>query len=94
MSLVATRRTRVTLAAARTVLDGSYRVYSIYVANKSASPVDVEFTNADDSAELTMTVPADNSDSWDVLQMWDNGMKVGALSSDVIVTVAHSADGA
>lgn len=93
MPLVATRITRVDLTAARTVLDGTFRVHSIHVANKSANKIDVEFTDADDVAKFTMAVLADTSDSWDVKVLWDNGMKVGAIDANVIVTVAHSQDG-
>lgn len=93
MPLMAVKRTRVDLAAARTILDGTYRTYMIMIANKSSSVVDVEFTDLDGTAEMTVVVPADDSRCCESKQLWDNGMKVGALSSDVIVTVAHSQDG-
>jgi len=93
MPEVATRVTRVDLTAARTILDGSFIVYGIVVANKSAAVVDVEFTDLDDVAVASITVPADDSFGWDTTWLADNGLKVGLVSADVIVTVAHSADG-
>ena len=93
MPLQAVRRTRVTLAAARTILSGSYRVHSILISNSTGAAVDVEFTNTDDEAEASITVGADTSFDWTLTQIFDNGLKVGAISSGVVVTVAHSQDG-
>ena len=94
MPQIATTLTHVNLAAARTLLDGSVRVHSILIQNTTASPVDVEFSDLDDAAKFKITVPADNSYDWTVTWMADNGLKVGALTSTVTVTVAHGAVGA
>ena len=93
MPIVATQMTRVDLTAARTILDGSFRVHGIIVANTAVGVVDVEFTDLDDAAVATMTVPSNNSFTWETTWIADNGLKVGALSANVIVTVAHSAVG-
>ncbi len=95
MPQTATRLTRVTLDADRTVSDGSIRVHNIYVANGTASPVEVVFTDKAGTLLLNMVIPALDSEQFPGIWIADAGLRILGLSSaNVIVTVLHTQDGA
>jgi len=94
MPILATRVTSVNLLTARTLLDGSFRVHSILIANTwNVTAVPIEFTDLDDVPVLTVYLSPNTSFSWNVVWLADNGLKVAAINADVIVTITHSADG-
>lgn len=93
MPLIAIRRTVVTLGTAKTVLTGSYRVHQIMIANATANPVTVTFTNADGGTEAVVRAAANDTFSCEANQLWDNGMVASAAGASITLTVAHSQDG-
>lgn len=95
MPLVASKITRSVMDAARTVSESTIRVHGIVVSNATASVAEVVFTDTDDTPILNITCPANDSEHWTPVWIADNGLKITSVGdADVVVTVAHSADGA
>lgn len=95
MPLVSTRLSRLPLNADRVVSTGSIRVHNIYVSNATDTPIEVAFLDNSGIPLLNMTVSAYDSDNFGSVWIADNGLKVSGLDDvNVVVTVAHSADGA
>jgi hypothetical protein len=98
MPVVASKLTRVTLDAARTIEDGeSIRVQNITVANGTANNRVIEFTDATvgATAVLTLAVLANDSKSFEGNWIADKGLVVVTEgSASVVVTIMHSARGA
>ena len=90
----ASQISRLPLDVDRVVSTGSIRVHTIYVANATANPAHVAFLDNDNIPLLNMVIPAYDSDDFGGPWIADNGLKISGLgSSDVIVTVQHSAEG-
>lgn len=94
MPEIATRTTRVTLDAARTIMSGSAKIHSVLVTNGTASNIVVQFSDIDGTNLFDIAVLAHDSNGWDATWIANNGLTVASESSvSVVVTVAHSADG-
>lgn len=94
---IAPKRSRVTLAADRTISANSIVVFGIIIANNLTSPVSVDFTDADGNIELTLNCEAENSIVHNIPFIADDGLLIdatGIASASVLVTVYHSHDGA
>ena len=92
---IASRITRLTLNADRVLTTGSIRVYSVYIANTTTTPVEVVFHDNDGIPLLNMVCPAFGSENFAGLWLADNGLKVLSLDdAGVIVTILHGQDGA
>ena len=95
MSMLATKLTRVTLDAERTISTGTFRVLGIIVANATASDAEVVFRDNDATNLLNITVPAHDSVEFSANWVAENGLVIPSASdADIVVTVAHGADGA
>jgi hypothetical protein len=96
MPLVASKLTRVTLDAARTIESGnSIRVHNICIANGTASNIVVQVTDADDTNILDLAVLANDKAEYTAVFIADNGLKFASEGdAGVVATVAHSAAGA
>jgi hypothetical protein len=95
MSIAASRLTRVTLDETQIIITGSATVRSILISNPTSSAIECVFKNNDNVSILNITVPAQTSFDYDVIFVADKGLKVDGLdNADVVVTVAHGADGA
>lgn len=95
MPQTASKLTRVTLEADKTIDTGSIRVSNIYVANGTSSPCEIVFTDTAGTPILNMMAPAYDSEQFPGVWIADGGLKVLGLGSDnVIVTVLHGQPGA
>ena len=93
--MIASKLTRVTLDEDRIIFTESVRVDHILISNSTTSAIECVFKDNEDNIKLNITVPAQDSFGYDVTFMADKGLKVDGLGDeDVVVTVAHSADGA
>ncbi len=103
----ATKVTRVTLDAARTIEAdpngnaSSIWVYGFLINNNTAGEVTVDITDNDGTSLFTIAMPGAAASQvgnfvWDVKFLADNGVKIAldsGTSVDVSVTVVHSAAG-
>jgi hypothetical protein len=95
MPSIASKLTRVELDAARTITTGTTRVQGIIASNGSAGAVTVEFIDNNGDEVLTIDVPAGDSNEFSAYWIADKGLIISTLGdSDVVVTVAHTSDGA
>jgi hypothetical protein len=95
MSSLATKLTRVTLDAERTISTGSFRVLGIIVSNATASDAEVVFRDNDANNLLNITAPAHDSVEFSANWVANNGLVIPSAGDvNVVVTVAHGADGA
>jgi hypothetical protein len=97
MPNISTRTTRYTLDANRTISTGSIKVFNIIIANASAGPLNVPFTDADGTALWNIVVPANSTEYGPQAEpiLCDNGLLITSVAeADCIVTVFHSQDGA
>lgn len=94
MPQTASRISRFTLDANRTVTDGSIRIQNIYVANSTDMAAEVVFQNNDSSPILNMVVGAMDSEQFSGNWIADNGLKILGLSeANIVVIILHTSEG-
>jgi len=89
----ASSRTRVTLAAERTIAAGGIHVYGIMVTDIGGAATRAQFLDVDDNILLDVGIPANGSFEVDIEWLADNGLKVKDPAGDdanVLVTVFHN----
>ena len=80
-----------TLAAARVVSANSIKVFAVVVAETSATPADVVFTNAAGTTVLSLTCPGDNSIVCETSSPWlTQGLSISVGATTTTVTVFYS----
>jgi hypothetical protein len=95
MYVLATRLTRVALDQNRVISAGSIRVTGVVVSNGTGAAVTVVFRDREANNVMDITVPTNDTVSFNIPFVADKGLNiVSASSADVVVTVAHGADGA
>ena len=95
MSILASKLTRVTLDAARTISTGTFRVLGIIVSNATVSDVEIVFRDNNATNLLNITVPAQDSVEFSAAWIAENGLVIPSVGdANVVVTVAHGAAGA
>lgn len=90
----APRISRLTLDADRVLTTGTITVSYIYIANSTASPVEVVFLDNDAVPILNMVVKAQSSDRFEGAWIVDNGLNISGVSDvDVVVSILHTSEG-
>jgi hypothetical protein len=95
MPLIASQLSRVELDDDRVISAGTLHVLGILVSNATISDVEVVFKNNAAAPILNIAVPAHDSVEFSAQWMADKGLNVASLGdANVVVTVAHGAEGA
>ena len=91
----ASQLTRDTLDAERTNSAGTFRVLGIIVSNATISDVEIVFNDNTGTNLLNIAVPAHDSVEYSASWIAEAGLIIPSLGdANVVVTVAHGADGA
>lgn len=94
LSEFASSRTRVTLAAERTIIaNNGLAVYGVVVSNTDSSGHNAQFRDADNNVLLDVEVAAGKTEPVNIKWLVDNGLKVrepDGNTDTVLVTVFHN----
>lgn len=73
---------------------GTVTVFGIILSNTEATNVEITFSDNDDNELFSLSVPAEDTEVFDVPFLADNGIKADALSANQKVTFFTSQAGA
>jgi hypothetical protein len=95
MNVRASEITRVDLSQDQTIASGeTITVFGIVCANSTDQVAEIDIQDGNSTKELTITVPPKNSQICEIEWIASNGIIIcGLASTEVFVTVFHSAGG-